>query len=281
MNASNNLANKAMQAAQSAVERLDSAQLPGAAASSQAARPPTAAGPIPMPASGADASALSQRVQQLESQLTSLTSAWDRLEGQKAKEEFAKQLLAAKGDGLLTPGGSGGSGSGHHQHHHQHSNSNGAAAAAPSGAPAQPAARRPSNNGAGASGSAPPPPPGEVIDGSGLLPANNNFPSRFGGGAAGLRAARDRTPGGRGGEGGEYSGAGGSGGFGGGAGGGGGGGGLALPGHAVIAGAAGAGVGAGGPPGGDLMSTHRYGTVMPSDFKLAEQRKAGPRQGFM
>lgn len=254
---------------------MDSAQLPGAAGASNA-RPPTAAGPIPMPASSTDSSALSQRVQQLESQLTALTGAWDRLEGQKAKEEFAKQLMAVKGDGLLTPGG-GGSGSGHHQHHHHHSNSNGAAAAAPSSAAAQPAVRRSSNNGMGTSGAAAP--PGEAIDGSGLLPANNNFPSRFGGGAAGLRAARDRTPGGRGGpagDSGDYSGPGGSGGFGGG----GGGAGLGLPGHAVSAGGAGGG-GAGGPPGGDLMSTHRYGTVMPSDFKLAEQRKAGPRQGFM
>lgn len=43
-----------------------------------------------------------------------------------------------------------------------------------------------------------------------------------------------------------------------------------------------AGGGAGGAAaGGDLNSTHRYGRALPSDFKLAQQLRPGPRQGFV
>ncbi|KAG2495313.1 hypothetical protein HYH03_006585 [Edaphochlamys debaryana] len=240
-------ANKAMQVAQSAQASAEAASLTAAAATQ--ARPPTSAGPIPMPATAMDP-ALLQRVQQLEAQLNGMLLQQERVEGQRAKEEFAKQLRAAAGEGVPVP-----------QHMQHSSSANSVGGGAGGGGPARASSGL---DGGSASGA-------EVIDGQGLLPVNNNFPSRFGGPSGNaLRAARDRTPV----KPGQTSSAGGADE-----------GGLPPPGPgAVHMGRGGmlvpgmGGGGGGGSAGAAFMDTHKYGNVMPSDYKLAEQRKAGPKQ---
>ncbi|KXZ43385.1 hypothetical protein GPECTOR_92g608 [Gonium pectorale] len=270
-------ASKALQAAQAATDRAEAAMLTAAAAA-QARPPPSAqAGPIPFPApapSPAPAAPsdpqLLQRLKQVEAHLAALQ---EKVESQKAKEEFARQLRAAQAaqaaqaaavDGVLVPpGATGAPPPGVVPLHHSRSMSN-ASSAAGLGSPA--GSGRPSNGydagstsaSGGAAATAAAAAAAAVIDGSGLLPPNNNFPSRFGG-PGGLRAARERTPGR-----------------------------PAGPGPTLVVGeerppgghhgSGGGGVPpAPGPPG-ELLSTHRYGTVLPSDLKLAEQRRQGPKQ---
>lgn len=196
-----------------------------------------------------DSQHLLQRMQQLESNFTALQ---DRLEGNKAKELFAQQLKAAEASGVL--------GTSH--------NSSGSM-----------------TRGSQHSAELPAPP---ISDGSGLLPANNNFPSRFGGGAGPMRASRDRAPAPRSGTGGAGGGGGGSSGddWAAAPGGASSGGGLTSMGSAGLGGMRHpAGLPpvpppAGGAAMGDFNSTHMYGQVRPSDYKFAEQRKQGPKQCF-
>ncbi|GIL58755.1 hypothetical protein Vafri_13754 [Volvox africanus] len=265
-------ASKALQVAHAATERAEAATNTAAAANQ--ARPPTANGPIPIPSVE---SQLLQRVQQVESQLSSMQ---DKLENQRAKEEFARQLRAAQGDrppipmpsqqqqqhptGTAPPAtGAGGASSA--QCRPSVGNDLGSSSFGSSGfnaaGPASVGASTASSSGGCPALHPPAAPPTQVIDGSGLLPVNNNFPSRFGGG--GLRAARDRTPG--------RAGA-----AGGGNGGGGGAGAEDISSHGY--GSTLTSAQNGPPPAGEFMSTMRYGSVLPSDLKLAEQRKQGPRQ---
>jgi hypothetical protein len=187
-----------------------------------------------MPAADA---ALQQRLSTLETQLSALLQEQserqerqEHAEAQKAKELFAQQLKAAQGVGIPVPSAASSQGSnptsGRQSSH---------AAASPQG----PAVAR--------TFAGPDTPGGDVIDGSGLLPSNNNFPSRYGAGGPALKPARDRMPGPRAGP--------------------------ADGGHDGSAHGAGAGD--------DFMNTHKYGSATPSDLKFAEQRKVGPRQGFM
>ncbi len=203
----------------------------------------------PIPLPSSDSQQLLQRMQQLESNFTALQ---DRLEGNKSKELFAQQFKAAEASGVL--------GNSH--------NSSGSM-----------------TRGSQHSAELPAPP---LSDGNGLLPSNNNFPSRFGSGAGPMRASRDRVPAPR-------SGTGGAGGGGGSSGDdwaaapgvGSSGSGLNSMGSAGLGGMrhpaglppvpppAGAGVAMG-----DFNSTHMYSQVRPSDYKFAEQRKQGPKQCF-
>ncbi|GIL77111.1 hypothetical protein Vretimale_3208 [Volvox reticuliferus] len=261
-------ASKALQVAHAATERAEAAASTAAVASQ--ARPPTANGPIPIPSLE---SQLLQRVQQVESQLSSMQ---DKLESQRAKEEFARQLRAAQGDrppiplppqqqhptGTVPPA-AGAAGSPSAQCRPSAGNDLGSGSFGSSGFPAAGPASAGASTGSASSGcpalQPPAAAPTQVIDGSGLLPANNNFPSRFG--AGGLRAARDRTPG-RAGP------------AGGGNGGGGGAGNEDISSHGSTPISTQNGL----PLAGEFMSTVRYGSVLPSDLKLAEQRKQGPRQ---